>query len=54
MNDILHYSPNVTHEKHDLHIQTQNTKKFGIRAFGADLWNTLPEYIKSTTLLSKF
>ena len=57
MKDIFHYSPNVTHEKHNLYIHTQNTTKFGnksLRAFGANIWNTLPEYIKSTTFLLVF
>ena len=63
MKDIFHYSPNVTHKKHNLYIHTQNTTKFGnksLRAFGANIWNTLPEscsmpeYIKSTTSLLKF
>ena len=38
MKDIFHYSPNVTHKKHNLYIHTQNTTKFGnksLRAFGA-------------------
>ena len=54
MKDILHYSPNVTRKKHNLYIHTQNTAKFGnkiLRAFGANIWNTSPEYIKSTTSL---
>ena len=57
MKDIFHYSPNVTHKKHNLYIHTQNTTKFGnksLRAFGANIWNTLPEYIKSTTFLLVF
>ena len=57
MKDIFHYSPNVTHKKHNLYIHTQNTTKFGnksLRAFGANIWNTLPEYIKSTTSLLEF
>ena len=57
MKDIFHYSPNVTHKKHNLYIHTQNTAKFGnksLRAFGANIWNTLPEYIKSTTSLLEF
>ena len=29
-------------------------QSLGKRAFGADIWNTLPEYIKSATLLSEF
>ena len=46
--DIFRYSPN---------IRSQNTTKFGnksLRAFGANLWNTLPENIKSITSLLKF
>ena len=57
MTDIFHYSPNVTPKKHNLYIHTQNTKKFGnksARAFGANIWNTLPEYIKTTTSLLEF
>ena len=29
MKDIFHYSPNVTHKKHNLYIHTENTTKFG-------------------------
>ena len=57
MNDIFHYSPNLTHKKHNLYIHTQNTTRFGdksLRAFGANIWNTLPEDIKSTTSLLEF
>ena len=63
MKDIFHYSPNVTRKKHNLYIYTQNTTKFGnqsLRAFGVNIWNTLPEscsmseYVKSTTSLLKF
>ena len=35
----------------------QNTTKFGnksLRAFSANIWNTLPEYINSTTSLLEF
>ena len=62
MKDIFHYSPNVTRKKHNLYIHTQNITKFGnrsSRAFGANIWNTLPkscsmpDYIKSTTSLLK-
>ena len=56
MKDIFHYSPNVTHKKHNLYIHTKNTTKFGnksLRAFGASIWNRLPQYIKSTTSLLK-
>ena len=44
MKDIFHYSPNLTHKKHDLYIHSQNTTRFGnksLRAFGANIWNTL-------------
>ena len=29
MKGIFHYSPNVTHKKHNLYIHTQNKRKFG-------------------------
>ena len=54
MKHIFHYSPNRTYKKHNLYIHTQNTLRFGnksLRALGANLWNTLPEHIKSTTYL---
>ena len=63
MKDIFHYSPNVTHKKHNLYIHIQNTTKFGhksLRTFGTNIWNTLPEscsmseYFKSTNSLLKF
>ena len=57
MKDVFHNSPNVTHKKHNLYIHTQNTTKFGnksLRAFDANIWNTLPEYTKSTTSLLEF
>ena len=59
MKNIFHYSPNVTHKKHNLYIYTQNTKKFGnksLRAFGVHIciWNTLPEYIKFITSSLEF
>ena len=57
MKDTFHYSPNVTHKKHNLYIHTQNTTKFrnnSLRALGANIWNTLPEYIKLTTSLLEF
>ena len=57
MKDIFHYSPKVPCKKHNLYIHTQNTTKFGnksLRAFDANIWNTLPEYTKSTTSLLEF
>ena len=53
----LFYSPNVTHKEHNLYIHIQDTTKFGnkdSRAFHTNVWNTLPEYTKSTTLLLEF
>ena len=47
MKDIFHYSP-----KHNLYIHIQNKTKFGNKSltdFGANILNTLPEYIISTT-----
>ena len=46
MKDIFQYLPNVTLNKHNLYIHTQNTTKFGnksLRAFGAHIWSTLPK-----------
>ena len=57
MKGIFHYSPNLTHKKHNLYIHAQNTTKFGnksLRASGANIRNTLPEYIKLTTPLLEF
>ena len=57
MKDIFYYSPDVNHKKHNLYIHIQNKTKFGnksVRAFGANIWNTLPEYIISTTSLLEF
>ena len=63
MKNIFHYSPNVTGKKHNLYIHTQNITKFGnksLRAFDANIWNTLPEScsmpenIKSINSLLKF
>ena len=47
----------VTHKKYNLYIHTQNTTKFGnksSRAFGANIWNKLPHYIKLITLLLEY
>ena len=33
MKDIFHYSSNVTHKKHNLHIHSQNITKFGNKSF---------------------
>ena len=56
MKDIFHYSPSATHKKHNLYIHTQNTIKSGInlRTSGANIWNILPDYIKSTASLLEF
>ena len=55
--DIFHYSPNVIHKKHNYYIHTQHTKKLEnkiLKVFGTNIWNTLTEYIKSTTSLLEF
>ena len=52
MKDMFHYSPNVTHKKHNLYIHAQNTTTFGyknLRALSANILNTLIESIKSTS-----
>ena len=57
MKGIFHYSPNLTHKKHILTMHTQNKARFGnknLRTFGANIWNTLPEHIKSTTSMLEF
>ena len=57
MKDEFHYSPNLTHKKHNLYIHTQNITRFGnksLRDFGANICNTLPKHIKSTTSLLEF
>ena len=35
MKNIFHYSPNVTHKKHNLYIHIQNTTKFGNKSLRA-------------------
>ena len=53
MKDIFHQSPNITPKKHNLYIHAQNTTNFGnksLRAFDANIWSTLLEYIKSTKM----
>ena len=51
MKDIFDYSPNVTH---NLHILTHNATNKSLRAFGANISNTLPVYVKSATSLFEF
>ena len=51
MKDIFDYSPNVNH---NLHIFTHITTNKSLRAFGANISNTLPVYIKSATSLFEF
>ena len=56
MKDIFHYSLNLTQKKRNLYIHTQNTTRFGNKSLraGANIWNILPEHIKSTTSLLEF
>ena len=52
MKDIFYYSPNVTHKKHNLYIQTQNTTKFGntslrvlVQTYGTHCLNILNQLL---------
>ena len=50
MKDIFHYRQNKSHKKHNLHVHSCNTSKYGnnsLRVLGAHIWNSLPENIKS-------
>ena len=51
MNDIFHYCQSKRHKKHNLHVHSPNTSRYGnnnLRVLGAHIWNSLPEHIKST------
>ena len=50
MKDIFHYCQNKSHKKHNLHVHSRNTWRYGnsVRVVGAYIWNSLPENIKST------
>ena len=51
MKDIFHYCQNKSHKKHNFHVHSRNTSRYGnnsLRVLGAHIWNSLPENIKST------
>ena len=50
MKDIFHYSQSKSPKKHNLHVHSRNTSRYGnnsLRVLGAHIWNSLPENIKS-------
>ena len=50
MKDIFHYCQNRSHKKHNFHVHSCNTSRYGnnsLRVLGAHIWNSLPENIKS-------
>ena len=56
MTDIFHYCQNVSHKKHNLHVHSRNTSRYGnnsLCVLGAHIWNSLPENIKSTDSVYK-
>ena len=56
MKDIFHYCQNKSHKKHNLHVHSRNTSRYGnkcLRVLGAHIWNSLPENIKSTDSVYK-
>ena len=51
MKDIFHYCQNKSHKKHNLHVHSRNTSRYGnnsLRVLGAHIWNSLAENIKCT------
>ena len=56
MKDIFHYCQNKSHKKHNLHVHSRNTSRYGnnsLRILGAHIWNPLQENIKSTDSVYK-
>ena len=54
MKEIFYLSPHSTHKKHNLFVESRKTTKYGthsLKAFGAHIWNNLPEKIKKVTSL---
>ena len=57
MREIFNQSPYVSHEKQNLFVQIHKTATFGDKSFktlGPQIWNSLPEKIKSVTNLADF
>ena len=49
--NIFHYCQNKSHKKHNLHVHSRNTSRYGknsLLVLGAHIWNSLPKNIKST------
>ena len=54
--DIFHDCQKKSHKKHNLHVHSRNTSRYGnnnFRVLGAHIWNSLPENIKSTDSVYK-
>ena len=49
--DIFHYWQNKSHKKHNFHVHSRNTSRYGNNSrcvLGAHIWDSLPENIKPT------
>ena len=57
MREILYRSPYVSHKKQNLFVQSHKTAAFGdksVKTLDLQIWNSLPEKIKSVTNLVDF
>ena len=57
MRETFNQSPYVSHEKQNLFVQIHKTAAFGDKSFktlGPQIWNSLPEKVKSETNLADF
>ena len=57
MKDIFSYSPYPTHKNENLFIQERKTVRFGensLKSLGPQIWNSIPDTIRSTKVLSVF
>ena len=57
MREIFYRSPYVSHKKQHLFVQSHKTAAFGdksLKTLGSQVWNSLPEKIKSVTNLEDF
>ena len=49
--DIFYYCQSKSHKKHNLHVHSHNTSRYGnnsLRVLGGHIWNSLPENMKCT------
>ena len=56
MKDIFHYCQNKSHKKHNLHVHSRNTSRYGnnsFRVLGAHIWDSLPENVKCTDSINE-